>query len=207
MKRYANSALLYAIIAMLCGAFYFGFTWYMMYEDATALGEVHSHYLLYGVAPCLLLLLLQRTFTISEQKAVKPARVLLALGLNLVGLHLLAKGLIEVLYYSTEVWMDYALLGAAALGYVLMGLAALLLLVSVARQVQARLTPPAGQRAARPHRAQPAHPPAAAPAPAVPVPPQEVQPVAQEVQPVVQEVQPVVQEAQPVPQEAPTVSE
>ncbi len=59
MKRYVNSALLYALLAMVGGVFYREFTKFNGFTGRTALAFVHAHYFLLGMVVFLLLLLLQ----------------------------------------------------------------------------------------------------------------------------------------------------
>lgn len=158
MKRYANFALLYAILAVVFGVACEGLTLYLYYEEATVLSGLMPHYFTLGMTVCLLLLVLQRTFTITEQKLLKPGWALYTIGLNLMGLVLVAQGLVEVFYFTTEEWMDYALLGATGLGYALLGVGIIAMLVAVKKQVKARTGAPAAAKAAprRPAGATPA---------------------------------------------------
>ena len=49
MKRYMNSALLYAVLAMVGGVFYREFTKFNGFTGKTALGVVHTHYFVLGM--------------------------------------------------------------------------------------------------------------------------------------------------------------
>ena len=49
MKRYMNTALLYAVLAMVGGVFYREFTKFNGFTAKTALGVVHTHYFLLGI--------------------------------------------------------------------------------------------------------------------------------------------------------------
>ena len=49
MKRYMNTALLYAILAMAGGVFYREFTKFNGFTDKTTLAVVHTHYFLLGM--------------------------------------------------------------------------------------------------------------------------------------------------------------
>ena len=61
MKRYINTALLYAVLAMAGGVFYREFTKLNGYTDPTALSVVHTHYFLLGMVFFLLLLLWKKS--------------------------------------------------------------------------------------------------------------------------------------------------
>ena len=58
LKRYINTSLLYAILAMIGGVFYREFTKFNGFSGKTALGVVHTHYFMLGMVFFLLLLLL-----------------------------------------------------------------------------------------------------------------------------------------------------
>lgn len=65
MKRYINSALLYAVLAMAGGVFYREFTKFNGFTAKTTLSVVHTHYFLLGMVVFLLLLLLEKSFSFS----------------------------------------------------------------------------------------------------------------------------------------------
>ena len=62
MKRYMNTALLYAIFAIAGGVFYREFTKFNGFTAKTTLSVVHTHYFLLGMVFFLLLLLLEKSF-------------------------------------------------------------------------------------------------------------------------------------------------
>ena len=55
MKRYMNTALLYAVLAMAGGVFYREFTKFNGFDERTTLSVVHTHYFLLGMVFFLLL--------------------------------------------------------------------------------------------------------------------------------------------------------
>ena len=62
MKRYMNTALVYAVLAMVGGVFYREFTKFVGFTGKTTLSVVHTHYFMLGMALFLLLLLLEKAF-------------------------------------------------------------------------------------------------------------------------------------------------
>lgn len=68
MKRYMNTALLYAILAMIGGVFYREFTKFNGFTGKTTLGVVHTHYFLLGMVFFLLLLLLEKNFSFTGKR-------------------------------------------------------------------------------------------------------------------------------------------
>lgn len=91
MKRYINTSLFYAILAMVGGVFYREFTKFNEFTEKTTLGVVHTHYFALGMLFFLLLLLLEKNFAFTT---VKTKRTLLIYhtGLNLTGVMFVVRG-------------------------------------------------------------------------------------------------------------------
>ena len=81
MKKYANSALIYAILAMVGGVFFREFTKFNGFEGATTLAFVHTHYFALGMIVFLLLVLLENALHITDSK-VSRAVTAYHIGLN-----------------------------------------------------------------------------------------------------------------------------
>lgn len=96
MKRYMNTALLYAVLAMAGGVFYREFTKFNGFAGKTTLGVVHTHYFLLGMVFFLLLLVLEKNFSFT---AASTARVLAVyhVGLNLTAVMFVVRGITQVL--------------------------------------------------------------------------------------------------------------
>ena len=136
MKRYINSALLYAILAMAGGVFYREFTKLNGFTAKTALSVVHTHYFLMGMMLFLLLLLLEKSFSFTSGKT---GRVLIAyhIGLNLTAAMLVTRGTAQVLAPALSSGMSAAISGIAGIGHIMMGISLVLLLVEIKRSVSA----------------------------------------------------------------------
>ena len=89
MKKYANSALFYAILAMIGGVFFREFTKFFSFDGATTLAFVHTHYFALGMIMFLLLLVLEKTLHIAD-RSVSRAVVAYHVGLNVTALMLAA---------------------------------------------------------------------------------------------------------------------
>ncbi len=134
MKRYINSALLYAILAMAGGVFYREFTKFNSFTGKTNLAVVHTHYFLLGMVFFLLLLLLEKSFSFT---GVKTRRVLVAyhIGLNLTAVMFVVRGVVQVLAPVLSSGMNAAISGIAGIGHILMGVSMALVLVQIRRSV------------------------------------------------------------------------
>ena len=138
MKRYMNSALLYAALALAGGVFYREFTKFSGFSGKTALAVVHSHYFLLGMVFFLLLLVLEKSFAFSGPKTGR-ALALYHAGLNLTAVMLAVRGVTQVRGLSLTAGMDAALSGMAGIGHILLGLGLILLLL----QMRAKVMSPA----------------------------------------------------------------
>ena len=136
MKRYMNTALLYAVFAMAGGVFYREFTKFNGFTGKTTLSVVHTHYFLLGMVFFLLLLLLEKNFSFTD---AKTGRVLAAyhIELNRTAVMFVVRGLTQVLAPALSRGMDAAISGMAGIGHILLGVSMVLLLVQIRRSVAA----------------------------------------------------------------------
>ncbi len=134
MKRFMNGSVLYAVLAMVGGVFYREFTKFNGFTARTTLGVVHTHYFLLGMMVFLLLLLLEKAFSFTEEKT---ARALTAyhVGLNLTAVMMAARGVTQVLGTSLSSGMNAAISGVAGVGHILLGVSLVLILLQVRRSV------------------------------------------------------------------------
>ena len=135
MKRYMNTALLYAILAMVGGVFYREFTKFNGFTAKTTLSVVHTHYFLMGMVFFLLLLVLEKRFSFTGPKTGRVL-VFYHVGLNLTAVMLVIRGVTQVLGTTLSSGMSAAISGMAGIGHILLGVSLVLLLVQLKRAVQ-----------------------------------------------------------------------
>lgn len=134
MKKYANSALIYAILAMVGGVFFREFTKFSGFEGATTLAFVHTHYFALGMIVFLLLVLLENALHITDAK-VSRAVTAYHIGLNATAAMLVVRGIPQVLGIELARGMDAAISGIAGLGHIVLGVSIVLILLGVKRAV------------------------------------------------------------------------
>lgn len=136
MKRYMNTALLYAILAMVGGVFYREFTKFNGFTAKTTLSVVHTHYFLLGMVFFLSLLLLEKSFSFTN---AKTGRILTVyhIGLNLTAVMFVVRGVTQVLLPTISTGLSAAISGIAGIGHILLGVSLVLLLVQIKRSVTA----------------------------------------------------------------------
>ena len=137
MKRYMNTALVYAVLAMAGGVFYREFTRFVGFTGVTTLSVVHTHYFMLGMALFLLLLLLEKSFSFTT---ARTGRVLIAyhVGLNLTAVMFLVRGVTQALGTALSSGMDAAISGVAGIGHILLGVSLVLLLLQVKRALPSK---------------------------------------------------------------------
>lgn len=135
MKRYMNTALLYAVLAMAGGVFYREFTKFNGFAGKTTLGVVHTHYFLLGMVFFLLLLVLEKNFSFT---AASTARILTVyhVGLNLTAVMFVVRGVTQVLGTPLSSGASAAISGIAGIGHILLGVSLVLVLVQIRRSVK-----------------------------------------------------------------------
>ncbi len=136
MKRYMNTALLYAVLAMAGGVFYREFTKFNGFDERTTLSVVHTHYFLLGMVFFLLLLLLEKNFSFTSAKTGRILAVYHT-GLNLTAVMLVVRGVTQVTVPALSSGMNAAISGVAGIGHILLGVSIILLLVQIRRSVPA----------------------------------------------------------------------
>ena len=136
MKRYMNTALLYAVLAMAGGVFYREFTKFNGFDERTTLSVVHTHYFLLSMVFFLLLLLLEKNFSFTSAKTGRILAVYHT-GLNLTAVMLVVRGVAQVTVPALSSGMNAAISGVAGIGHILLGVSIILLLVQIRRSVPA----------------------------------------------------------------------
>lgn len=136
MKRYINTALLYAILAMVGGVFYREFTKFNGFTAKTTLAVVHTHYFLLGMVFFLVLLVLEKNFLFTN---TRTGQVLVAyhIGLNLTAVMLVVRGIVQVLGITLSAGANAAISGMAGIGHILLGVSLVLLLLQIKHGVLA----------------------------------------------------------------------
>lgn len=133
-KRYANMAIVYAVIAMVFGVFYREFTKFSDFTGQTRLSVMHTHYFLLGMIFFLVLMLAEKIFAFSDRNAGRFL-IVYHVGLNVTGLGFLMRGLTQVWGTELSRGLDASISGIAGIGHILTGLSIILLLLKIRKCV------------------------------------------------------------------------
>lgn len=132
-KRFANLALVYALVAMAFGVFYREFTKFCGFAGRTSLGLLHTHYFVLGMGFFLLLAAVEKSFSLPQRSA-KRYLLLYQLGLNIAGLGFLLRGLSQVLGAALSRGLDASISGVAGIGHILLSVGMVGLLLQIRKQ-------------------------------------------------------------------------
>lgn len=135
VKRYANLALAYAIIAMVFGVFYREFTKFNHFDGQTNLSVMHTHYFLLGMFFFLMLMMLEKSFSFSDG-GVGKILIVYQIGLNITGIGFLMRGLTQVQGNELSKGMDASISGIAGIGHILTGICIILLLLKIRKRAE-----------------------------------------------------------------------
>ena len=134
--RFANSAFIYAVLAMVSGVFYREFTKLNFYDGNTALSVMHTHYFILGMVFFLVLMLIEKNFGISAQSKTGLFVITYQVGLNITVLSFLIRGITQVCQTDISNRMDAFISGIAGTGHIVMSVSMLLLLWRVKKAVK-----------------------------------------------------------------------
>ncbi|MGI6359886.1 MAG: DUF2871 domain-containing protein [Acholeplasmatales bacterium] len=138
MSKYLNFALGYAIAAMVGGVFYREFTKWNEFNGVTMLGKVHVHLFLLGMVMFLIVARFDRRGSLSEHKSFRGFLVVYNIGLPIMVIMMVVRGILEVLNVGISKGIDSAISGVAGLGHILVSVGIILLLVAFKKKSEAR---------------------------------------------------------------------
>ena len=116
MKRHIKVALVYAVLAMVCGVFYREFTKAMDFTGITALSKLHVHLFMLGMVVFLLLALFDGKFGLQKHKLYIPFMITYNAGIGIMCVMLLVRGIYDVVGGDVP---DGAISGIAGIGHIL----------------------------------------------------------------------------------------
>ena len=123
MRKMLNLSLLYFILAMVCGVFYREFTKINGYEGRTALAFAHVHFMVLGMALFLILALFAKSGGLTEQRSFRIFLVLYNIGLPLMVVMLIIRGIIQVLGIVPAKGVDASISGIAGISHIVLAVA------------------------------------------------------------------------------------
>ena len=126
MKRIARFSFFYCILGMLLGVFYREFTKINHFTGQTVLSGLHTHVLVLGALFLLILLLLEKSFALTENKKFNLFFITYNIGLFLTVIMMAIRGCVEVLNLEISSAINSTISGVAGLGHIIMMIAYIL---------------------------------------------------------------------------------
>lgn len=137
MKKYINTAFVYALAAMAGGVFYREFTKFNGFEGRTALGFVHLHLMVLGCFLFLLVALFSLQTDLTQQKQFGLFYRVYNIGLPCMTVMLAVRGILQVLGTPLSKGANAAISGISGLAHIAVGTALVLLFLAL-RKCKAR---------------------------------------------------------------------
>ena len=131
MKKYANSALFYAIAAMVFGVFYREFTKWNGFAGKTTLAVNHLHLFALGTVLFLVLALFAKTTSLTAQPMFRRFYGLYNVALPFMTVMFTVRGVVQVLGTPLSSGVDAAISGIAGIGHILMGVSIVMLFLAL----------------------------------------------------------------------------
>lgn len=134
MKRYINAAVVYGILALIGGVFFREFTKYFSFNSYSTLSVLHTHYFVLGMVFLLILGLLEKNLSFTNEKTEK-VMIAYHIGLNLTVIMLFVRGIFQVRPDGLTHGIDAMISGIAGVGHLILGVSLIILLLTVKRSV------------------------------------------------------------------------
>lgn len=131
MKKLLNLSLFYFICAMVGGVFYREFTKYMGFTGRTTLALVHVHLLVLGTLLFMILTLFCRNTDLQNNRKFKLFIVLYNIGLPLMVIMLVIRGVIQVLELQLSKGANAAVSGIAGIAHIIITVALVIMFLAL----------------------------------------------------------------------------
>lgn len=116
MKKLVRASMSYMILGLAFGVYFREFTKFNNFTGTTQLSVLHTHTLILGMFFFLIVLLLEKNFTITQHKNYKKFYLFYNMGLGITLLMMLTHGTMTVLGIASSA----AISGIAGLGHIIM---------------------------------------------------------------------------------------
>lgn len=131
MKKYINTSIIYALLAMVVGVFYREYTKFMNFQGVTILAKVHSHLFVLGMVFFLIIYLLSLGLNFKFIKIIDKFLIAYNVGLIITVLMMEIRGVGEVLQVNTSGTYMYMISGLAGFGHMILGSSIILVLLEL----------------------------------------------------------------------------
>lgn len=120
MKKIAKLSFFYSMFGLILGVFYREFTKFNGFTGRTVLGGLHTHVLVLGSLFFLIVLLLEKSFGLTQSKKFKKFMITYNTGLALTVVMMVVRGCVEVLGLAISNAIDFTISGLAGIGHIVL---------------------------------------------------------------------------------------
>lgn len=135
MKKLLNTAFTYTVIALVAGVGYREYTKMIDFTGETNLSLLHTHLFTLGMLFFLLVLALEVTLKVSQQKFFNGFFVTYNIGLILTTIMMAFRGFLQTQGGEISKAMDASVSGISGVGHILLSVGLVLFFISLKRAV------------------------------------------------------------------------
>lgn len=123
MKKLIKLSFFYSMLGMFLGLFYREFVKINEFTGETVLSILHTHVLILGFFFFLIILALEKSFTLTKSKKFNRFFITYNVGLLITVASMTVRGIIQVLMVEISKGMNSAISGIAGIGHITMTVA------------------------------------------------------------------------------------
>ncbi len=136
MKKIFNFSIFYLIIGLFGGVFFREMTKAYDYTQHTSLSVVHTHALILGFFFFLIVLLLEKNFSLSSEKIFKPFLIFYNIGLLSLLIMMLIRGSLQTISYTLTPAIDASISGISGLGHITITIGLILFVININKSIK-----------------------------------------------------------------------
>lgn len=138
MRKYINTAFIYAMAAMAAGVYYREITRISGFTGTTSLAFVHLHLFVLGAMMFMIIALFSRVTDVENEKSFRSFYVLYNIALPFMAVMFLVRGTMQVVMPEISSGLSAAVSGTAGISHILMLIAVIQLFRALKRAVADR---------------------------------------------------------------------
>ena len=135
MKKISNTAFVYTIVALVAGVVYREYTKVVGFSSKTNLSLLHTHLFTLGMLFFLVVLALETTLKLSEQKIFNGFFMTYNAGLILTSLMMAVRGFLQIQGAELSKAVDASVSGISGVGHILLGVGLILFFMNLRRTI------------------------------------------------------------------------
>ena len=135
MKKLLNTAFTYTVIALVAGVAYREYTKMIDFTGETNLSLLHTHLFTLGMLFFLVVLVLETTLKLSEQKIFNGFFMTYNAGLILTSLMMAVRGFLQIQDAELSKAVNASVSGISGVGHILLGVGLILFFMNLRRTI------------------------------------------------------------------------